>query len=192
MKTKLITGPTIEPVTLDDAKNHLRIDTTDEHTYIMDLVASARRLIELHSGRRFITQTWELALDKFPSGNAIALPYPPLQSVTSVTYYDTDDSDATFSSDDYYVDTYAEPGALALNYGESWPNTTLRPTNGIIVKYIVGYGDAETDVPEMYKQAIKILAAELYERREATDFRQFYELPWSVRQLIGYERIWHV
>jgi uncharacterized phiE125 gp8 family phage protein len=163
-----------------------------EDTYIEDLIKSARRLIELHTGRRFITQTWETALGSFPRGDKIELPYPPLQSVTSVKYYDTDDTEATFSSDDYYVDTYAEPGALSLNYGESWPSTTLRPANGVIVRYVVGYGDAESDVPEMYKQAIKILAAELYERREATDFKHFYELPWSVQQLLGYERMYRI
>ena len=166
-----------------------------EDTYIEDLIKSARRIIELHTGRRFITQTWELALDEFPSGDRIELPGAPLDAtapITSIIYYDVDDTAATFSSSYYFADTYSEPGAVALNYGDEWPTTVLRPTNGVIIKYVCGYGDEESDVPEMYKQAIKILAAELYERREATDFKHFYELPWSVQQLIGYERIWMI
>lgn len=164
-----------------------------EDTYIEDLIKSARRIIELHTGRFFITQTWELALDEFPGSDRIALPGAPLQSTPiSIKYYDTDGTEATFSSSYYYVDTYAEPGAVVLNYGDSWPTTVLRPANGVVIQYTPGYGDEESDVPEMYKQAIKILAAELYEHREATDFKHFYELPWSVQQLIGYERIFSI
>lgn len=160
-----------------------------EDDYITSLIISARKVIELHSNRRFITQTWELALDSFPSEDCIRIPYPPLQTISSVKYYDTDDTAATMSDADYYVDTYEEPGKVALNYSTQWPSTTLRPTNGVIIQYVVGYGDAASDVPDMYKQAIKMLAAELYEHREPTDFRSWDELPYGVRQLIGYERV---
>jgi len=160
-----------------------------EDDYLTSLIVSARRIIELHAGRRFITQTWDIALDGFPSGK-IVLPGAPLQSVSTVKYYDTDDTEATFSSGYYYVDTYSEPGAVSLNYGDSWPSTTLRPTNGVIIQYVSGYGDAGSDVPDMYKQAVKMLCSELYEHREdGITGTKFSELPWAVKQLIGYERI---
>jgi len=160
-----------------------------EDDYLTSLIVSARRIIELHSSRLFITQTWDLALDSFPASNYIVLPGAPLQTVTTVLYYDVDDTEAEFDDAYYYVDTYAEPGVVSLNYGDSWPGTVLRPRNGVIIQYVAGYGATAATVPDMYKQAIKILAAELYERREATDFKHFEELPWSVQQLIGYERI---
>ena len=161
-----------------------------EDDYITGLIKTARRMIEFHSGRKFITQTWERAMDYFPGSGKIEIPYPPLQTITSVKYFDVDDTEATFASTNYYVDTYNEPGSTALNYSTSWPSTTLRPTNGVIVRYVCGYGDAASDVPDMYKQAIKILGAELYEHREAGVVGTIYtKLPWSVRQLIGYERI---
>lgn len=193
MKTKLVTAPAIEPVALSDLEDHMRLTAGTEDSYISNLIKSARRIIELHSGRRFINQTWELTLPDFPHIDRITLPYPPLVSVTSVKYYETDDTENTFSSDDYYVDTYAEPGAVALNYGETWPSTTLRPTNGVIVRYVCGYGTGVEDVPEMYKEAIKLLTAEMYEHREAGIVGRIYtKLPWSVRQILGYERIMHI
>ena len=159
-----------------------------EDDYLTGLITSARRIIEKHTNKRLITQTWELALDSFPSASCIELPYAPLQSVTSVKYYDTDSTEATFSSDDYEVDTYREPGQIVLGYSETWPSTTLRTVNGVIIQYVVGQGDARANVSEEYKQAIKILGAELYEHRESTDYRRFEELPWGVKQLIGYDR----
>ncbi len=161
-----------------------------EDDYISALIATSRRIIEFHSGRKFITQTWERAMDRFPIGDSIEIPYPPLQTITSIKYFDVDDTEATFASSNYYVDTYSEPGVVALNDSKTWPSTTLRPTNGVITKYICGYGDAAANVPDMYKQAIKVLGAELYEHREAGVVGAIYTpLPWSVRAIIGYERI---
>jgi uncharacterized phiE125 gp8 family phage protein len=159
-----------------------------EDDYLNGLITTARKIVELHSTRRFITQTYQLAIDQFPSGNTILLTHSPLQSVSSVKYYDTDSTAATFSSDDYEVDTFREPGQIVLGYSKIWPSTTLRTVNGVIIEYILGYGDARADVPEMYKQAIKILAGELYEHREDTDFKVFESLPWGVKTILGYER----
>jgi uncharacterized phiE125 gp8 family phage protein len=122
----------------------------------------------------------------------IELPYAPLQSVTSVTYYDTDETSATFSSDDYIVDTYSEPGRVYLGYGKTWPSTTLRPVNGVVIQYVCGDGDAASNVDEIYKTAIKILLAELYENREMTAPTYMHELPMSAQQLIGLDRIFTV
>ncbi len=161
-----------------------------EDSYITGLIATSRRTIELHTGRKMITQTWERAMNAYPRGNAITLPGAPLQSVTSINSYDVDDAATEFSSGGYFVDTYEEPGRVSLNYSTQWPSITLRPANGVIIRYVSGYGDAATAVPDMYKQAIKILGAHLYENREiGVTGTIFTELPWSVQTLIGYERL---
>lgn len=160
-----------------------------DDTYVTNLITVARQAIEKITGRAFITQTWELALDKFPMCDYIVLPYAPLQSVTSVTYYDTDETSATFSSDDYIADTYSEPGRVYLGYGKTWPSITLQPVNGVVVRYVCGDGDAASDVDEIYKTAIKILVAELYENREVTAPTYMHELPFGAQQLIGFDRI---
>jgi len=161
-----------------------------EDDYISGLITTARRLIERHSGRRLITQTWSLYLDAFPDISSMRIPCPPLQSITSINYYDADSTEATFSDDDYEVDIYGEPGNVVLKSSKSWPSTTLRKVNGVIVLYICGYGATAATVPEEYKEAIKILGAELYEHREDGLTGMIYKtLPWGVKTLIGYDRI---
>lgn len=82
MRLKLITAPTVEPVTLAGVKNHLRIDSEDENALITALITTARQLAERDTKRAFITQTWRLYLDESPA--EIYLPKPPLQSVESI------------------------------------------------------------------------------------------------------------
>ena len=159
-----------------------------EDTYITNLIATARRTIERLSNWRLITQTWDLIMNGFPAASQIILPYPPLQSVTSITYYDTENSGSTFTSDDYYVSTGRTPGVVALGYSKTWPTDTLRPTDGVIIRYVAGFGDTAADVPAEYKQAIMMLGAELYEHREPTDYHRFEELPYGIQSLIGYDR----
>jgi uncharacterized phiE125 gp8 family phage protein len=192
MSTKLITEPAVEPVSLEDMQEHLRVETdgtNPDDDVITTLISVAREFVERFSNRALITQTWELALDAFPDCDYIALPYPPLQSVTSVKYYDTDETESTFSSDDYQVDTYSEPGRIVLAYGEVWPSETLRTANGVIVRYIAGFGDAASDVQSRYKQAIKLVAAHLYENREDSMERALSTVPIGASELAGIDRV---
>jgi hypothetical protein len=86
MALKIKTAPAIEPLSLDEAKLHLRIDSDDEDTYITSLIKAARCYAEqVLASRSFITQTWELWLDAFPDKDFIELPMPPLQAAPSVT-----------------------------------------------------------------------------------------------------------
>ena len=163
-----------------------------EDTYLQGLIVAARRIIENVTNRRLIEQTWELALDEFPYADSIRIPYPPLISITSVTYYDVDEVSATFAATNYHVDTYGEPGNIVLADGSVWPSTTLRTVNGVVIRYVCGYGDEATDVPQEFRQAIKMLAAELYEHREATDrlyTTGFSELPYGVQMILGLDRV---
>ena len=120
------------------------------------------------------------------------IPYPPLQSISSILYYDTDETEAEFDDDYYHTDIYDEPGHAVLVYGQVWPSTTLRTVNGVVVQYICGYGAAASAVPKEYRQAIMILAAEMYEHREATDrlyVTGFSELPYGVQMILGLDRV---
>lgn len=79
MSLKISVAPVTEPVSLDEAKLHLRVDLTDEDTLIDTLIAAAREDCEKFQNRAYISQTWELWLDAFPSRNYIELPLPPFQ-----------------------------------------------------------------------------------------------------------------
>lgn len=188
MNLTLITAPATEPITIDEAKLHLRVDHDSEDTIIDRLITVARRHVELYQRRALITQTWQIWLDEWPQDGAKRLPRPPLQSVTSAKYYGTDDTEYTF--DEYSVDTDSEPGRVYLNYGESWPSTTLRPAHAIVIEYVAGYGDAD-DVPRNVVQAMLLLIGHLYENREAimTTGMNAVSVPMTVDALLSMDRI---
>lgn len=162
---KLVTQPVAEPVSLAEAKTHLRVDVADDDTYIGTLISGARLACEQVSRRAFVTQEWELSLESWPETNYIQLPRPPLASVTSISYVDSGGTTQTMSAGDYVVDTASEPGRVWLGYGKSWPSATLRPGPAITVRFVAGYGNAAA-VPQNYKQALLLLIGHYYENRE--------------------------
>lgn len=188
MRLKLITDPAEEPVSLTEAKAHLRVDIDDDDTFIASLITAAREYVEGAAHRAFVTQTWRLNLDEWPGDDEIELPRPPLQSVTSITYKDSDGTTTTWSSSEYEVDTDSEPGRVKLAYGYSWPSATLAATNPIKITFVAGYGDAE-DVPQKWKQAILLLLGHWYENREATIAGTIQRsIPLAVDSLIWLDR----
>jgi uncharacterized phiE125 gp8 family phage protein len=187
---KLYTAPVAEPVTLTEAKAQLRVDGTDDDTFITSIISVARRQVENETNRALISQTWEMALDKFPCDRYMKIPRPPLQSITSVTYYDLAGASYVMPATDYLVDTYSEPGRVALKNAASWPGTALREANGVIIRFVAGYGAAGTSVPDEIRQAILLLIGHLYENREAVnDGRNVQTLPLGVDRLLMPMRI---
>jgi len=178
-----------EIVTLGEAKSHLRVDSTDDDFVITSMIKAACKYCEGFQRRTYITQTRYLWLDAFPSGDHIVMPYPPLQSITSILYYDTDDTEATFAATNYYVDAVNDPGRVYLNYGYSWPTTALRPRNGIKITYVAGYGTLTSSLPDMVRQAALMLIGHWYENRETvlvgTASR---EIEFAVSSLLWMER----
>lgn len=134
-----ITPPAREPIALDTAKDHLRVDATDDDVLIAALITAAREYCEGFQNRVYLEQTWDLWLDDWPDEDYIRIPYPPLQSVASVKYYGTDDTEYTMDAGDYFVDAKSEPGRVALGYSKTWPTTTLRPVNAVVVRFTAGY-----------------------------------------------------
>lgn len=161
---KLKIPPTIEPVSLADAKLHLRVDTDNEDNYIQSLITAARQYCEEFQNRAYITQTWELWFDAFPPQPWIRLPRPPLQADgLQVEYFDTNDVRYIFTN--YFIDSVSQPGYISLKEGASWPSNT-RSINGVCITFKAGYGDSADKVPETIKQAIKLLIGHFYEHRD--------------------------
>lgn len=166
----LVTGPTTEPVTVGEAKSHLRVDTTDDDAYILGLIKAAREKLEHDMRRAFVRQTWDLFLDCFP--DVITMPLPPLLSVTSVKYLDTAGVEQTLATSEYVVDINSQPGRIVTAFGKSWPST--RDTiNAVTVRFPAGYGlavdtaeQSAQKVPEGIRHAIKFLVAHWHENRE--------------------------
>lgn len=157
---------TDEPITVEEARLHLRIDHEDEDTAITEWIATARKHCEDVSRRAFVTRTLTGEMDVWPNDNVIELPYPPLIAVASITYTDEDGNALEFSASNYLVDVHREPGRIVLRRSASWPSVTLREVGAILIEWTAGYGEA-ADVPAEYKAAIKLVVGDLYENREA-------------------------
>ena len=184
----VVTAPAIEPVSIDDLKTDLRIDSdlTDHDVLIESLGRAAREWVERTAKRALITQTLKLTLDEWPDSDRISLPRAPLISVGSIKYTDTSGSENTFSASSYFADTDNEPGRVVLHNGESWPSAALRPAAGIAIEYNAGFGPEEIDVPDSYKNAIRLLVAFWYDNPSAvsTSGAVPQEIPFGVRALI--------
>lgn len=180
--------PTSEPVTISDLREHSRITIHDEDQYAVKLIASARQWCENYTRRQFVSATYRLKLDGFygeecccqytepgDGGMEIVLPYPPVQSVSSITYLDTSNATQTLASSVYELDSDSTPARIRLKYGQVWP-TTLYHASAVSVTFVAGYGGASaTDaqsiaaVPYNIKQAICMYAALLFENREGSN-----------------------
>lgn len=189
MAIKVITNPATEPVTLAEAKIQLRVDVSDEDTYIEGLISTAREWCEGFQNKAYILQTIEKTFDCFPC-SVFDLPRPPMVAVSSIKYYDIKNVEYIFDPLLYFVDTSSEPGRVALNYAVQWPTITLRPINGVIVRYTAGQVDAST-VPKKVKQAILLLVCHWYDNREAVG-KVDGEIAFTVKSLLGQDRVWPV
>jgi len=166
MALELITPPTVEPVTVDDVKNHLHLDHDDEDVYIGLLIRAARGYAETRLRRQLVTATWKLHLDCFPCG-CIDVPVPPLVSVTTLTYIDAGGATVTLAENTHFVkDVYREPGRVYPAYNQTWPSTRYFP-NSVALTFVAGYGDP-ADVPSEIKYGILLLVAEMFDKREPT------------------------
>jgi len=164
---KLVTPPEVEPVTLEEAKGHLRLDGDADNDYLSALIAAARERVELFLRRALITQMFECTMDDFPAyDRAIDLPRPPLQSVEWIKYLDTAGVLQTLDPGTYIVDASSnEIGRIALAWNRLWPFTRYT-INAVTIRFAAGYGDAVEDVPQAIRQGILIEISNLYENRE--------------------------
>jgi len=154
------------------------------------LIKAARKHVEQYLGRALITQSWKMKLPYFRDW-AIELPYSPVQSITSIKYYDTENVQQTLNSSLYQLDSDSEPARIQPAQGESWPSAiaysdTFSPVEII---YVAGYGSA-SDVPEGIKYATMIMLAHLYENRERTSPMAQNHVPFTFESLLSPFRNW--
>jgi len=161
MYLRLVTPPTIEPVTLEEVKLHLRVDGTEEDSLISALITAARQKAEEYTKRAFITQSWELALDSV-SGK-VYLPRPPVQAINEVIL------DGEIVSTENYALVGQDVFCAKI------PLNAVNPA-GLVIRYASGYGNTATDVPQAVRQAILMLVAHLYEAREGETPQVEYEI----------------
>jgi uncharacterized phiE125 gp8 family phage protein len=179
MPMQLLTPPAGEPVSLEEAKLHLRVDFNDDDGLIQMLISSARQAAETITNRQFMTARWRMILDSFPGpslmgvpagqpftlpGHAILIPKSPVQSVVAINYLDMASVQQTMPAANYTVDAACEPARITPIFGQIWP-IPLPQIGAVSVTFDVGYGDALA-VPEGIKSWIKMRVGSLYTYRE--------------------------
>lgn len=179
MPMQLITPPAGEPVTLLEAKAHLRVDFDDDDGLIQALISAARQAAETITSRQFMTARWKLVLDSFPGpslmgvpagqpftlpGHAILIHKSPVLNVVNINYLDMAGVVQTMPPSSYTVDTACEPARITPVFGQIWP-ISLPQIGAVSVSFDAGYGDASA-VPEGIKSWIKLRVGSLYAHRE--------------------------
>jgi hypothetical protein len=188
-----VTPPEVEPVSLDELKQFMRIDAADtsQDDLITSLGIAARDWCETYTQKRFITQTIRLETDWFPgyidsklvgskvsspfvSGAnsilvgiryAIVLPYPPVQSISVFQYLNANGGTTAMTENtDYIADLDSQPARLTPPFGQVWPVTRVQ-INAVRIDYVCGFGDDATSVPDGIKTAIRMLTNYWYEQR---------------------------
>ncbi|MEK7345110.1 MAG: head-tail connector protein [Pseudomonadota bacterium] len=179
MPMQLITPPAAEPVSLAEAKLHLRVDFDEDDALIQALISAARQAAEMLTQRQLVTARWRVVLDSFPGcglmgvpagqtftlpGHAILIPKSPLQSVLEICYRDMAGVSQVMPSAHYTVDKACEPARITPVFGQIWP-VALPQIGAVSVTFDAGYGSA-ADVPEGLKSWIKLRLGSLYAHRE--------------------------
>jgi uncharacterized phiE125 gp8 family phage protein len=163
---KVSVRPTVEPITVAEAKIHLKVDGSDEDAYIRALIEAARTWVERHIDAALMPQTIEESWDCLPTDSAekIMLRVWPVREIISVVYIDSVGVPATWLPINYVVNPRTVPVELAAAAGKTWP--TVRDQAGaVVITYLAGHASA-AQVPAPIKQAILLIVGELYEKRE--------------------------
>ena len=161
----LMSPPACEPLTLTEAKNYLRVDTSDDDALISALIISARMLVEQRTQRVLITQGWRMTLDKFSHRHFIHVPISPFQTLSAFKVYNLDGSFTLIDPSQYLVDSNTSFARICLVNGLAQPT---KPIMGITLDFVAGYGDTSASIPEPLRQAIRELIYLWYENRGDT------------------------
>jgi uncharacterized phiE125 gp8 family phage protein len=191
----LVTAPAFDPISLSEAKAHCRVTSTDEDGLLVGYILAARQYVENETCKRLITQTLDYTIDydwpcKFVRGcyeSRIEFPIGPVQSVTSISYIDSNGAIQTLSTSDYVLrnagvamqsgDAYIEPA-----YGVTWPSVRWQGA-AIIVRFVAGWD--LSNVPNPLMQAMRMLLAHATENREAVVNGSFTEVPLGVESFLS-------
>jgi uncharacterized phiE125 gp8 family phage protein len=186
----LQTAPTDEPLTVDDAKQQLRLDTDADDAAVERRLKSARSQAETYLMRGLLTQTWTYAQDDW--SDEILLPMAaPLASVTSVKYYDTSGVLTTLATTVYLADLLSEPGRVVLKPEQTWPALQANRVLAVEIIYVVGWTAADLITPEIV-DAVCLLLGDRQEFRQQTVLtsQQLVSLPNGVEALLAPHRRW--
>lgn len=187
---RVVQEPTSEPISLEEARLHCRVDAEGsppshpDDPLIESLITAVREWTEQYLGRAISPQTIEVASDEFPD-EYFSLSYGPVLGVESIYYTDPDPLvlDPVLLDPAYYVlNTHDYPARVLLNDGYVWPTASSTVLSNVKIRYLVGYSTPGTSpqdapLPKAVKQGMLLLLAFFYKNREAATVVDFKLLP---------------
>ena len=177
-------APSADPVTLAEAKDHLQLLGNDEDAVVLSMIKAATSYLDGPSGalgRALITQTWSLSVDR-PCDNVIRLPLSPVQSISAISYYDTDDNSQNLDVADFRFYKSEDWAYIEPKSGVSWP-TTISRRDAITVTFVAGYGSPLV-LPQLLKQAVLLLVRHWYDNRSASSDIKLTDVPFAVESIV--------
>lgn len=181
-----LSAPSVEPVTLSEAKAHLRVESDHEDLLILDLIKVARQELERQTGLCLIDQSWRLFLDQWPSCGSIDLPLRPVKEISEIRIFDHEGNPGVLAPSGYVLDAYGQMPKLHMQQ-MAIPS---QKHNGIEIDIICGFGEIGSDVPDILRRAILVLAAHWFEFRGTyTPKDQPVSIPPLFDRLIASERL---
>jgi uncharacterized phiE125 gp8 family phage protein len=164
MPSILTSPPALEPVSLAEAKAHLRLAHADEDTVISTLIVAARRHVEAQTALKLVSQGWSHFRDDWPEDGEVTLPLYPLLAVGDVKTWSDEGVSAVVDPAHYYANTASRPPRILLRGSRVWARPG-RIGNGIEIAVTAGFGTTAASVPEDIREAILQLVAHWYGNR---------------------------
>jgi len=204
--------PAVEPVSLLEVKQHLRVDHETDDSYIDALITAAREWAEVYLDRTLVTTQWTMRMDSFPTMARqlseayqdrtfiatqmnvradifppdIELPRPPMSTsntTATISYLTDTGTRTTMPTDQYRVDSDSTPGVVRPLYAGTWPAHRV-DQNSVVITWYAGYGDSGQSVPRQIRHAIMMLVGVWYEVRSGTMNGTYAEPPYSIKTLL--------
>lgn len=174
------------PVLLDDARSHLRVTGSDEDMLITQQLAAAVAAVSERTGRRLGSETWAASYASV-SGD-LNLPMAPVQSITSIQYWDASDVSQTALVSDFYFFADDDFATLRPKAGKAWPSVNSNRADAITVTFVAGY----SPIPAPLRTAVLMLLGHFFENREAVAVGlSVAEFPVGVADMVNlYRRGW--
>jgi len=175
---ELSEAATAQVVTTAELKSQLRIDTSDEDILLATYISAATQMAEHYCNRHFITAKYKLWFNELPS--KFSLYYPDCKFNFSAGQDNAKDglhylaavgtTYTLFANTNWYSNQNTNPCQVKMTNKPSDAIGT-EDLNGITdgiyyFQFQTGIGDAASDIPDAIKQAIKLIASDMYYFRE--------------------------
>jgi len=180
-----VTEPSVEPVSVADAKTHLRIDQefTEDDLYIASLITAARYYVENYVDRTLLRTQLRMKLDYFPAWD-LPLPRPPAMADAVTVQYIPSDNYSLVSFTNFRTDRDSTPAVIRPQWNGTWP-TARGAENDVIISWWAGYGTTGADVPVPARHAMLLILSHWYRNRESVSENRFAPVPMSAETLLG-------